>query len=214
MAKRPILEPTTTSAAGLRRTKAPPVGKTVRVKSAAEVSELLGVSRGTVKKWIDNGLPAEPPAKEGGSYLIDVGVCVRWLQDRAAEEAREDEGTPIGLPLDGGEDYESAKTRRARADADASESFAAIKAIEEALKKGEVAPVAMMLDMVRREYSDLSVALAEIGPDVEMRMKDAPADKVGRYVDERIRKAIRSKLKLDVEPAKAPYPEADEDGAA
>lgn len=184
------------------------------MKSAAEVSELLGVSRNTVKKWIDNGLPAEPPAKEGGSYLIDVGVCVRWLQDKAAEEAREDEGAPVGLPLDGGEDFESAKTRRARADADAAESFAAIKAIEEALKKGAVAPIAIMEDMVRRDYSNLSVALAEVGPDVEERMRDAPPEKVGRYVDERIRKALRENLKGQVETPKFPYPEPDDDVVA
>lgn len=210
MAKKPILEPTTT-AAGLRRTKAPPVGKTVRVKSAAEVSELLGVSRNTVKKWIDNGLPAEPPTKEGGSYLIDVGVCVRWLQDKAAEEAREDEAAPIGLPLDGGEDYESAKTRRARADADASESLAAIKAIDEALKKGMVAPVGLMLDMVQREYSNLAAALAEIGPAVEEKFRKATPERIGRAVDDLIRKAIREKLKGQVEVDKAPYPDAPDD---
>lgn len=210
MAKKPILEPTT-SAAGLRRTKAPPVGRTVRVKSAAEVSELLGVSRNTVKKWIDNGLPAEPPLKEGGSYLIDVGVCVRWLQDKAAEEAREDEGTPIGLPADGGEDYESAKTRRARADADASESFAAIKAIDEALKKGMVAPVGLMLDMVQREYSNLAAALAEIGPAVEEKFRQAKPERIGRAVDDLIRKAIREKLKGQVEVETAPYPDAPDD---
>ena len=66
------------------------------MKSAAEVSELLGVSRNTVKKWIDNGLPVEKrPEKEGDSYLIDVGVAVRWLQDRAADEAKDDDRTPF-----------------------------------------------------------------------------------------------------------------------
>lgn len=214
MAKKPLLE-ATTPAAGLRRTKAPPVGRTVRVKSAAEVSELLGVSRNTIKKWIDNGLPAEPPAKEGGSYLIDVGVCVRWLQDKAAEEARDDEGgAPTGVPLDGGEDADSAKLRRLRADADTSESFAAIKAIDEALKKSAVAPVAIMLDMVRREYSNLSVALAEVGPTVEEKFRAAPPEKIGRAVDDLIRKAIRSQLKLDVVPASQPHPEVEEDERA
>ncbi len=45
-----------------------------------------------------------------------------------------------------------------------------MKAIDEAEKKGLVAPIAIQREMVRREYSSLANALAAVGPDVEMRL--------------------------------------------
>lgn len=107
-----------------------------------------------------------------------------------------------------------AKTRRARADADTAKSMASMKAIEEAERKGLVAPVALMHDMVRREYSNLAVALSEVGPALELRMPGAKPDRLGKECDRLIRKAIREKLKGQVEPDKAPYPEVSADEAA
>ncbi|TXM68559.1 hypothetical protein [Methylobacterium sp. WL120] len=89
-----------------------------------------------------------------------------------------------------------------------------MKAIDEAERKGLVAPIGVMLDMVRREYSNLAVALSEIGPAVELRLSSANPERIGKEVDRLIRKAIREKLKVQVKPETAPYPEVGADEAA
>lgn len=204
-----------TPAAGLRRTKVPAgdVGKSARVFSAAVFSEMLAVSRNTITKWIRDGMPHEGDEK---AYRIDVGKAVRWLQEKAANEAKEEAGgtTLDFLPPDGGEDLDMAKTRRARADADTAESTASMKAIEEAERRGLVAPIGIMEDMVQREYSNLAAALAEVGPALELRMAGAKPDRIGKECDRLIRKAVREKLKGQVERETAPYPEVGAHEAA
>lgn len=216
MARTPARKPAAdavTPAAGLRRTKPPAVGKSFRVKSAAEVAELLSVSRNTVQKWIRDGMPTEGPEPGPGKpYQIDLAVAVRWLQEQAVTEGREDAG-PVSAPADGGEDYDTAKTRRARADADAAEASASMKAIEEAEKRAMVAPIGVMLDMVQREYSNLAAALAEVGPRVEESLSKATPQRIGKEVDRLIRKAIGEKLKGQPEIETAPYPEAHHEAA-
>lgn len=205
---------TVTPAAGLRRTKAGSSGKTERVISASRFADLISVSRGTVTKWIRDGMPFEgEKPSEGKPYNIDVGDAVRWLQQQAADEGREEGTSPGFAPPDGGEDIDSAKTRRARADADASESTAAMKAIDEAEKKGFVAPIGVMLDMVQREYSNLAAAPAEVGPRVEEALSKASPKRVGKEVDRLIRKAIAEKLKGQPERETAPYPGVDHEAA-
>ena len=210
MAKKPAPRPgkeTATPAEGLRRIAAPTAGKTYRVKSASEVADLLGVSRATVAKWIRDGMPTEgsEPAP-GKPYLIDIGVAVRWLQGRAAAEAKSEAegggGIPEG-PSDGGESYEDAKTRKERALANAAESDAAIKAIMEAEKRGEVGPIATMLDTVRQECASLASKLSEVGRLVEIRFRSEPPERIGREVDAMIRTAMAENLRCVVEAAMA-----------
>lgn len=162
MAKAPIRSATetVTPAAGLRRTKVATSSKSVRVKLAAELSELLSVSRGTVTKWIRDGMPVENPEPPPGKpYLIDVAIAVRWLQEKAANEARDEEGGSMGsASADGGETYEDAKTRKERAPADAAESNAVIQAIVEAEKRvwapnGNKIVAGIELDKLRRRVA-------------------------------------------------------------
>lgn len=212
MAKKPIrtAAEAVTPAAGLRRTKVATAGKSLRVKSAAELSELLSVSRGTITKWIRDGMPFEGEEPGPGKpYLIDVGVAVRWLQERAAGEAREEEESALDAPADGGEKYEDAKTRKERALANAAESDATIKAIAEAERRGSVAPIATMLDTVRQEYASLATRLSEVGRLVEIRLRGAKPDRIGKEVDTMIRQAMADTLKGDIEAAMDVEPEPD-----
>lgn len=205
MAKKPIRPAPAapeTPAAGLQRTKVAAAGKTLRVKSAAELSELLSVSRGTVTRWIRDGMPVEnPDAPPGKPYLIDVGIAVRWIQEMAANEARDEEGGLGALPADGGETYEDAKTRKERALANAAESDASIKAIAEGEKRGEVSPNSTMLDTVRQENASLATKLSEVGRLVELRFAKAKPERIGREVDDMIRQAMRDNLRCDVQGA-------------
>lgn len=203
MARKPSKpEKPSTPAEGLRRTSAPNVGKSYRVKSASEIADLLGVNRNTVAKWIRDGMPTEgePPAA-GKPYMIDMAAAVRWLQERAAREAAEAMPTsPImGTAPDGGESFEQAKTRKERALANAAESDAAIKALNEAERRGAVGPYETLLDMVRVEYGRLSAKLSEVGPAVEAALKNGTPERIGREVDRRIRKALAENLKGDLD---------------
>jgi len=158
-----------------------------------------------VSKWIRDGMPTEgdEPAP-GKPYLIDIGVAVRWLQGRAAAEAKsEAEGAGGGegglmLPGDGGESYEDAKTRKERALANAAESDAEIKAIAAAEKRGEVGPWSTMADTVRQEYGSLASKLSEVGRLVEIKLKNGTPERIGREVDAMIRQAMSSNLRCDV----------------
>lgn len=192
---------TATPAEGLRRTAAPSAGKSERVKSASEFADLLGISRTTVTKWCRDGMPYEggEPA-DGKAYRIDVGVAVRWLQERAAAEART-EAAAAGIPADGGESLEDAKTRKERALANAAESDAVIKAIVEAEKRGSVGPISTMLDVMRQEYASLAAKLSEVGRLVEIRLRKSTPDRIGREVDAMIRQALQDNLRGDIEAA-------------
>lgn len=205
MARKPASRATpdvATPAEGLRRTAAPSTGKTYRVKSASEFADLLGVSRATVSKWIRDGMPTEgdEPAP-GKPYLIDIGIAVRWLQGRAAAEARSEAEAGGGLPegpSDGGESYEDARTRKERALANAAESDAEIKAIAAAEKRGEVGPWSTMADTVRQEYGRLASKLSEVGRLVEIKLKNGTPERIGREVDAMIRTAMDNNLRCDV----------------
>jgi len=192
---------TATPAEGLRRTAAPSAGKSERVKSASEFADLLGISRTTVTKWCRDGMPYEggEPA-DGKAYRIDVGVAVRWLQERAAAEART-EAAAAGIPADGGESLEDAKTRKERALANAAESDAVIKAIVEAEKRGSVGPIATMHDVMRQEYASLSGALSKVGRLVELKLRKGTPERIGREVDTMIREALAENLRGDIEAA-------------
>ncbi|MGW9821932.1 phage terminase Nu1 subunit (DNA packaging protein) [Methylorubrum extorquens] len=192
---------TATPAEGLRRTAAPSAGKSERVKSASEFADLLGISRTTVTKWCRDGMPYEggEPA-DGKAYRIDVGVAVRWLQERAAAEART-EAASIDLPADGGETLEDAKTRKERALANAAESDAVIKAIVEAEKRGSVGPISTMHEVMRQEYASLSGALSKVGRLVELKLRRNTPERIGREVDTMIREALAENLRGDIEAA-------------
>lgn len=117
---KPAAEPITPSE-GLHRRPPKAVGRTSRVFSASVIATMLDVNRGTIARWIKDGMPtAKEPSREGEAYEIDNAEAVRWLQKRAMAEAVKDgpEAT-AGLsgyaPKDGGESYEEARTRKERA---------------------------------------------------------------------------------------------------
>lgn len=212
MARTPGAEPTT-PADKLHAKKVAATGKRERVKSLSEVATLLDVSRNTVAKWVDLGMPVEVRStSKGVPHQIDLAEAVRWLQTQAAARVTEKTveasgGMAAFAPPDGGEDKEMALTRKARADADRAESEAAIKAMDEDERKGASGPYALFEDMVRAEYASLSFALSQVGPRVEERMSGQSPDRIGKEVDRLIREAIAEKLKGELEPDEQPHPD-------
>lgn len=158
MARTPAVE-ATTPASRLDAKRVATTGKRERVKSLSEVATLLDVSRNTVAKWIDDGMPVEVRSmSKGVPHKIDVAEAVRWLKREARAEGTARSGEPpagaAGFPPpDGGEDKEMALTRKARADADRAESEAAIKAMDEDERRGASDPYGIFTDMVRAEYT-------------------------------------------------------------
>ena len=59
--------------------------------SAAALARALGCNRNTVRSWVAVGCPhvITADAERGAPWAFDLAEVVRWLQKRAAEQARE-----------------------------------------------------------------------------------------------------------------------------
>lgn len=209
---------TVTPAEGLHRRPAKAIGRTSRVFSATAIATMLDVNRGTITRWINDGMPvAKEPVRDGEAYELDIAEVVRWLQKRAMAEAVKDgpEAT-AGLsgytPKDGGETYEEARTRKERANANAAESDAEIKAIAAAERKGSVAPVSMMLDRLQQENVKLGSALSGVGRGVEARLQKATPERIGKAVDAEIQKALSNHRDVDYALGVGGASEGDDEG--
>ncbi|PIU06620.1 MULTISPECIES: hypothetical protein [unclassified Methylobacterium] len=199
---KPAAEPVT-PAEGLHRKPPKTVGRTARVFSASAIATMLDVNRGTITRWINDGMPtAKEPVRDGEAYEIDIAEAVRWLQKRAMADAVADgKESTAGLagytPKDGGETYEEARTRKERANANSAESDAEIKAVAAAERKRSVAPVSLMLDRIQQENVKLGTALSGIGRDVEARLLKAEPERIGKAVDAAIQKALSNHRGFD-----------------
>lgn len=220
MARSPKPKPaaeSVTPAEGLHRRPARAVGRTSRILSASQLATMLDVNRGTITRWINDGMPtAKEPVRDGEAYEIDVAEAVRWLQKRAMAEAVKDGPEATGslstyTPKDGGETYEEARTRKERALANAAESDAEIKAVAAAERKRSVAPVSLMLDRLQQENTKLGTALSGIGRDVEARLQKATPERIGKAVDGAIQAALASHRGVDYMAVVSETDEPDEE---
>lgn len=126
----------------------------VRLVSNAVVATMLGVTRGTVQGWIDDGCPVvNKAAGKGQANELDIAEVVDWLMKRAEKKgldrglaAAEDAIADGSLAEDGGESKDQAETRRARA-------MANIAEFKEAIEAGSVTPNDVVIDMVRADYA-------------------------------------------------------------
>lgn len=58
--------------------------------SASALARVLGVHRNTVRSWVSAGCPHAIAARRerGAPWAFDLAAVVRWLQERASEQAR------------------------------------------------------------------------------------------------------------------------------
>ncbi len=137
--------------------------------SLKQAATLIGRDRNTLMKYLDDGMPFVEKADRdrGASWILDLADVVRWLEKRAAENASEKVGSKEGQITE-----DEAKRRRAVAQAFTAE-------LEYAETARIVARINDMLDLVKRDYSEVSQRLKGV--------PDAIASKVDAKVSERVR---------------------------
>ena len=143
--------------AGKRGQKSANEGSNPRHQSIKGASQLLGIDRNTIQRWIENeGMPYVQAAdkSKGKSWVIDMRQLLQWYAAREAEKALERSGGPV----DGDDAAANLEHYRAR-----HEAAKAIKAeIELAEIKDDVIRVSDAAAQVQQEYQEVRQALLQI----------------------------------------------------
>jgi phage terminase Nu1 subunit (DNA packaging protein) len=63
--------------------------------SQAELSQLLGVDRTTIRSWTRHGLPYREPETKGGKGSYCASICIHWRAGHKFAEARGVEISPL-----------------------------------------------------------------------------------------------------------------------
>lgn len=135
--------------------------------SIEDLARLTGYDRGTIREWIDAGLPAGPGGR-GIPYSINVREFVEWRMARAAASAK-----PAVAP---GSEYEWMGLTKPK------EIFQAQLALMKAAEKAkEVVPRAYVVDVLARVVNAIRIAVNGI-PDRLYREKSGfPPDRVQEW---------------------------------
>lgn len=122
------------------------------IVSVNEAEKVLGWSRPTINKWMDD--PTFPihkkPTTKGQPFQLDTAKVIAWMVTKAVVEAEDrvkravEKEQRMRYADDGGETEEQAKTRRARADANLAE-------FKEADAAGASIPKAVVIEVMRAE---------------------------------------------------------------
>ncbi len=147
-----------------------------RCVSLKQAATLLNRDRNTLMKYLDQDMPYVEKADRdrGVQWVLDIADVVRWLEERAAKNVAQRLG---GADINMTEDQ--AKSRIARAQMIIKEAEAA-----EAVKL--VAKIHDMIDLVRKDYTELRLRLTAI--------PDTLAGKVDSKVANKIRIAAREQI--------------------
>lgn len=116
--------------------------------SIEDLARLTGYDRGTIREWIDAGLPAGPGGR-GIPYSINVREFVEWRMARAAAAAK-----PAVAP---GSEYEWMGLTKPK------EIFQAQLALMKSAEKAkEVVPRAYVVDILSRTLNAIRVAISSL----------------------------------------------------
>jgi len=122
-----------------------------RCVSLKQAATLLNRDRNTLMKYLDQGMPYVEKADRdrGVSWVLDMGDVVRWLEERAAQNVAAKQAAAEGMT----EDQAKAKTAVYKM---------LITAVEAAETVKLVARIHDMIDLVRKDYTELRLALIAI----------------------------------------------------
>lgn len=153
-----------------RRSSATKPRKKGRVFSVSELADLLGVTRGTLTRWLDvEGCPfVSRPDVPGGPWELELPSVVQWMVDREVRKAVEKLAAQAPIPTLEEElgviiSLDEAKRRKAVADA-------MIREIDLDRAAGAVIPIADIADIVSREYAAVREGMLGLGPRVAPRL--------------------------------------------
>lgn len=166
---------------------APPVNKKdaakLRLVSVKQASTLLNRDRNTIQKWLDKGCPYVTKADRdlGISWELDLADVVRWLEERAADNAAE----RFGEGKDGKTTEDEAKRRRAVAQAVVAE-------LDMLERLRSLVPIADVLDTWAKDYAAIRDKLMSIPDSIAANVDPAIARHVSDIAEKHIRTVLRS----------------------
>ncbi len=154
-------------------------GKTV---NRAELARILGVDVRTIDTYTRQGMPIEKRSRrKGDPSEYNTAAAIEWLRESSSEES---------VPLD----FEKARARKMRADAELAE-------YDLAKTRGELVAVEDVAALVNEDYSAVRLALLGIPARLSAELVIAEdADMVRAILDESIREALAELASRDVDP--------------
>ncbi|MBY5873734.1 terminase small subunit [Rhizobium leguminosarum] len=151
-----------------------------RYVSLKQAAALLNRDRNTVMKYLDQGMPAVEKADRdrGVSWVLDTAEIVRWLEERAAKNVSDRLNGSDGKISD-----EEAKRREGVA-------RMTIKEAEAAESVKVVARISSILDLIRRDYTELRLQLMAVPDTIAGKVDSKVAEKVRKVAEEQIKNAL------------------------
>lgn len=151
-----------------------------RYVSLKQAAALLNRDRNTLMKYLDQGMPAVEKADRdrGVSWVLDTAEIVRWLEERAAKNVSDRLSGSDGKISD-----EEAKRREGVA-------RMTIKEAEAAESVKVVARISSILDLIRRDYTELRLQLMAVPDTIAGKVDPKVAEKVRKIAEEQIKNAL------------------------
>lgn len=148
-----------------------------------ELAAMLGVTQKTITSYQSQGLPFQSNER-GKSNIYDTEEVIKWFIDREIARRYGDPGQATEK-LD--REYEQARYSKAQADG---------KEIENAIKRGELAPVDFLTDVLSHVASQIAAVLDSIPQKVKRRVPKLTASEV-EIVKREIIKAQNAAARMD-----------------
>jgi len=146
-------------------------GKTL---TRAELARQHGVALTTVDQWVKRGCPAEPPPKGGRGNRFNSRAVIEW---RIAEAAPEEAPAPLIS-------FEEARTEKMIAEAE-------LARLEVGKRRGELVEVAIVSELVERDYSTVRSKILGVATKVAPRVvATRDATRAQAIIDAEVREVL------------------------
>lgn len=153
-----------------------------RQMSLKQLAAFLNRDRNTVMKYLDQGMPSVEQADRdrGVAWVIDSADAVRWLEERAARNVAEKLGGDTKSVTKDEAERRDWVARMVIREKDAAESV------------GMVAKISAMLDLIRKDYTELRLRLLAVPDTLAGKVDPKISAKVRDVAEEQIRQALNS----------------------
>ena len=192
-------QPTSFHADGAAPSSSPRSSTSARHMSLKQLATFLNLDRNTVMKYLDQGMPTVEKADRdrGVAWVIDSAEAVRWLEERAAKNVADRFGGDLKTVS-----KEDAERRDAVAKM-------IIREVDTAESAKMVAKISSILDLIRRDYTELRSRLTSIPDTIAGKVDSKISAKVRDIAEEQIRGALAA-LVADAQIADCWFPRRTE----
>jgi len=161
--------------------------------SLKQLAILINRDRNTIMKYLAEDMPYVEKADRdrGAQWVLDIGECVRWLEQRAAKNVTDKLGGGSStLPSIDVIEQRSKAAKMYTLETEAAEAI------------GVVARIHDILTLIKRDYSEMRIKLMAVSETVGSKFEDKIALKVKTAIAEQIEAALES-LRADQDVEKA-----------